>query len=139
MHGPGQSRTEYQPCAFAGLDMGFETLGSLRISGDGTQSRDFVHVDDVARAFELALLADYRGKALDICTGVQTSMNEVAELLKVPVIYTERRPGDAQMLISDPEPAFEAICFKSALNLKETLLESFPSVQARNSHQLVQA
>ena len=139
MHGPGQSRTEYQPCAFAGMDIGFQRDGHFTITGDGTQTRDFVHADDVARAFELALMSDYTGKTLDVCSGVQTSMNEVAKLLDVPVVYGPERPGDAKSLESNPDPAFKALLFHASLKLNQTIMESFPSVKASHTHQLVQS
>lgn len=130
MHGAGQSRTEFQPCCFAGMDLGFEREPYFTITGDGTQTRDFVHVNDVARAFELALLSEYTGKCLDVCTGEQTSMNDVAKLLGVPIVYTEARPGDAKALVSDPDPIFVALGFLTQLTLAETILESFPAVAA---------
>ena len=59
---------------------------ALRIQGDGSQSRDFVHVDDVARAFVLALQAPQlpRGAVLNIGTGEATSVAELADLVADP-------------------------------------------------------
>lgn len=128
MHGSGQSRTEYQPCCFAGMDIGYARDGHFTITGDGTQTRDFVHVDDVARAFLLALESDVTGETIDIATGVQTSMNEIAALLKVPVVYTDPRPGDAKTLVSDAKNAQRLLGFKASLTLAETIHDSFPAV-----------
>jgi UDP-glucose 4-epimerase len=134
--GPGQSRTEYQPCAFAGMDLGFARDGHISISGDGEQTRDFIHVSDVARAFLLALEADVRGVTVDIATGVQTSMNQVLKLLPpVPVKYGPARPNDAKELISYTNHAREMLHFEAKIPISKTVLDSFPAVMAWSRNQ----
>jgi UDP-glucose 4-epimerase len=132
IYGEGQSRTELQPCAFAGLDMNYEETGKFVITGDGTQSRDFIHASDVARAFLLASESTLSGITLDICTGIQSSMNEIASLLHVPVDYTDSRPGDAKTLISDPSSARTELKFEARVQLKDSILDAFPSVKTKN-------
>ena len=51
------------------------------IFGDGNQSMDFVYVEDVARANLLAAQSDISDEVFNIGTGVQTSLNELCELL----------------------------------------------------------
>jgi UDP-glucose 4-epimerase len=51
------------------------------IFGDGSQSYDFVHVSDVARANILALQSDSTDEFFNIGTGVRTTINELVELL----------------------------------------------------------
>lgn len=50
----------------------------FEIWGPGTQVRDFVHVDDVVGCMFAALEQDY-DRPLNVCTGVPTSFNELAE------------------------------------------------------------
>ena len=116
--------------AFAGLDIGFERDGFVTITGDGTQTRDWVHAEDVARAFEYALESNVRGVTLDVCTGVQTSMNSIAGMLDVPVKYIEARAGDAKELISDPGPARYELGFKAELWLEQRIMDAFPAIAA---------
>jgi UDP-glucose 4-epimerase len=52
-----------------------------RIFGDGTQSMDFVYIDDVARANLAALSSDVSDEVFNVGTGVQTTLNELCELL----------------------------------------------------------
>jgi UDP-glucose 4-epimerase len=127
IYGKGQSKTEYQPCAFAGLDKGFSKDGHFTVTGDGTQSRDWVHAADVAAAFYLALKADCTG-TVDVCTGRLTSINEIASMLEVPVLYTEARRGDAKELVSDPEPASKLLNFSATMQLEQSLADAFPEV-----------
>ena len=129
MGGPGQSRTEYQPCCFAAMDKCFEQNGYIEITGDGSQTRDFIDVRDAARAFVLALDNFHSGVTLDICSGVQHSMKDIAESLSgVPIRYVEPRPGDAKALISDHRPATNLMYFVPKISFSETVRDSFPAV-----------
>jgi UDP-glucose 4-epimerase len=48
------------------------------IQGDGSQTMDFVHVHDVARANVLAAGAEVTDAAFNVATGVETSLSELA-------------------------------------------------------------
>lgn len=52
-----------------------------KIFGDGSQSMDFVYVEDVARANLAALVSDVSDDAFNVGTGVQTSLKQLSELL----------------------------------------------------------
>lgn len=51
------------------------------IYGDGKQTRDFVHIDDVVDAFLLTLSQDGRGETFNIASGQATSIKELAEIM----------------------------------------------------------
>jgi UDP-glucose 4-epimerase len=51
------------------------------INGTGEQIRDYVYVEDVARAIVLALENEVPSGAYNVGTGVETSVNELYELL----------------------------------------------------------
>lgn len=69
------------------------------INGDGTHTRDYVYVEDVARANTLALETEFVGE-INIGTGVETSTNEVfravvAEFgVTIPENHGPERPGE---------------------------------------------
>ena len=128
IYGAGQSKTEYQLCAFAGLDSYYFKYGCFLITSDGTQARDWVHADDVSRAFEQMLTSPVVGKTYDIATGKLTSMNEIAAMLGVPVQYTDPRPGDAKVLVSDTYNAYTHLGYSTQLRLEDHIFEAFPSV-----------
>src|SRR5208283_239663 len=55
----------------------------LTIDGDGEQTRDFIHVSDVVKAVILALEQEgLSGEVFNVCTGVPTSVNQLAATLK---------------------------------------------------------
>lgn len=74
---------------------------SLPIHGDGTQSRDFIHVDDIVEANLLAATVDeVDGNVYNVGTGDRVSVNDLADELESIVgtspgrIHEDRRPGD---------------------------------------------
>jgi nucleoside-diphosphate-sugar epimerase len=130
IYGAGQSKTEYQMCAFAGLDSCYAKEGIFRISGDGTQTRDWVHASDVARAFVGSIgFFEATGMTIDIATGVQTSMNAIADMLGVPVVYEKPRLGDAKRLVSDTKRAHDFLMFDAEVPLKTGIWDAFPSLK----------
>src|SRR6266851_3478495 len=74
--------------------------GDPVINGDGGQTRDFVYVEDVARANLLALTSEAQG-ALNVGTGVETSVNELARILagaagyRNPIAHGPAAPGSS--------------------------------------------
>ena len=76
VYGPGQ-RAGVVPAVAAALLDG----RAPRLSGDGTQSFDFVHIDDCAYANRLALASEQSGEALNVGSGNATSLNDVVSLL----------------------------------------------------------
>ena len=72
----------------------------LTIFGDGTQTMDFIYVDDIARANILAACAPVTDRTYNIGTGTETSLLEVAELLlrtmssNLPIEYAPERIGN---------------------------------------------
>lgn len=134
IYGEGQSKIEYQPCAFAGLDKTYIEKKYFTITGDGTQSRDWVHAKDVAKGIEAALVSTNVGMTVDICTGVLASMNTIASMLGVMIKYVPARPGDAKVLISDPHPAIDLLGFKAKIALKDAIWDAFPGVKNESSN-----
>ncbi len=83
----------------------FESIHSgvpLVIYGDGTASRDYVHVQDISSALQLALEKDVPGgTVLHAASGVETTVTELADLCRRaagvpghPIEYRPRRAGE---------------------------------------------
>lgn len=82
--------------------------GPVVLSGTGSETRDFVHVRDVARAIAtIAERASFGGEAFNVATGVETSIAELAELVTRELGGTAvrfsgaQRPGDPQRWRAD--------------------------------------
>jgi UDP-glucose 4-epimerase len=95
--------------AALGLRQGVEIFGTDYNTPDGTGVRDYIHVEDIARAHLAAL--DYLENGGELITlnvgyGYGSSVRETIEQVKIisgidfPIIESPRRPGDLAMLIS---------------------------------------
>lgn len=99
VYGPGQGGGAYSGVIETFLDQA-ATGGPLTVHGDGTQTRDFVHVADVVQANLLAATTDAVGRSYNVGTGDAVSVNELAETVRevtdsaVDVVHTDPRPGD---------------------------------------------
>ena len=70
----------------------------IKITGTGEQTRQFTHVDDIGRAFHLALLTDTHGEAFNIVGSESVSIRQLAKMivqeLPTSVTYAPARVGD---------------------------------------------
>jgi nucleoside-diphosphate-sugar epimerase len=73
------------------------------IFGDGTQTMDFVHVEDIARANVLAAKAPVTDVVLNIASGTETSLNDLADAL-LGALRSPLRPAHAPARKVNPVP-----------------------------------
>jgi len=71
------------------------------VVGDGTQSRDFVYVTDVAEAFRLAAETELSGRIYNLGAGDPQPVNRLVELLGGDVVYIPKRPGEPDCTWAD--------------------------------------
>jgi UDP-glucose 4-epimerase len=88
----------------------------VTIHGDGRQTRDYVHVRDVAAAFVLATMTEITG-VLNIATGRETSVLDVAGALGVEVLHGPCRAGEITRSCLDPTAAQRAIGWRAETGL----------------------
>jgi len=73
----------------------------LTIVGDGTQTRDFTFVDDVADAFVTAARSGVIGEVFNVGSANTYSVNRLAELLGGEVVHIPKRPGEPDRTFAD--------------------------------------
>ncbi len=71
------------------------------VVGDGTQTRDFVFVTDVADAFLRAAETSIDGAVFNLGSGNPQSVNRLVELLGGDVVHIPRRPGEPDCTWAD--------------------------------------
>lgn len=92
----------------AGRREGFKVFGTDYRTGDGTAVRDYVHVEDLARAHLLALEGAEPGRhsIYNLGNGTGFSVREVLEAARsitgatIPAEDAARRPGDPPVLVA---------------------------------------
>ena len=103
---------------------------ALVINGDGLQTRDFVHVDDVAAANLLALeRADVTGP-VNIGTGVETSVNATCDALRAAAgasadaVHAPARPGEQRRSCLSPRLAERVLGWRPTVPLGDGLIQT---------------
>ena len=71
------------------------------VVGDGTQTRDFTYVTDVANAFLTAAQSSVREEIFNVGSGETVSVNRLVELLGGEVTYIPKRPGEPDCTYAD--------------------------------------
>jgi nucleoside-diphosphate-sugar epimerase len=98
------------------------------IFGDGTQTMDFVHVEDIARANMLAMQSTLSDEVFNVASGVETSLDDLARAL-LRVMGSELQPeyGPARKVnavpkrLAEVENAARRLGFRAKVGLDEGL------------------
>ncbi|MDE2188209.1 MAG: NAD-dependent epimerase/dehydratase family protein, partial [Patescibacteria group bacterium] len=90
----------------------------LIIFGDGLQTRDFVYVDDVARANLVAMEKAKRGSVYNIGSGVSSAILDIANFIGGPIEYKPARiePHDS---LADISKVGLELCWEPKISLQE--------------------
>ena len=90
----------------------------LTITGDGTQKRDFTHVDDIVDGLVLAG-ENICNTEFQLGTGVEYSILELAALFDHPFEFIPARPGDRPRGLADIEYTQKTLGYNPKYNLKD--------------------
>lgn len=99
------------------------------IYGDGTQTRDFIFVDDVVSAFVAARDAG-SGELVNVGSGTELSVNELysrlAELTgtRFDPVHAAARPGELNRIVVDPSKAGQVLGWRPAVDLEDGLKQT---------------
>ena len=69
----------------------FQKENPIVIYGDGKQTRDFIHIDDVVSILVSALDTKWDKKIMDVGTGEERTVLSIAKLFKKPIIHKDKR------------------------------------------------
>lgn len=98
------------------------------IFGDGSETMDFVFVDDVARANVLAAQSDVSDAVFNVASGVETSLHNLARMLlevmgssQQPEYTRARRVNPVHRRLADTQRAADRLGFRAVVSLEEGL------------------
>lgn len=124
VYGPGHSGGSYSGV----IDVFAEQARAgddVTVHGDGSQTRDFVHVSDVVAANLLAATTEHVGEAFNVGTGRSVTISELAELVRTAtgssseVVHTDPRPGDVDRSRADVATARDRLGFSATTSVEE--------------------
>lgn len=97
------------------------------IYGDGTQTRDFVYVKDVAKANFLAALNPLKKGVFNVANGKTITIKELAEIIieftgsKSKIHFASERPGDIKHSLASITETTDILKFEPVYDLKDGL------------------
>jgi len=114
---------------------------------DGNQTRDFIHVRDIARCCALALQEDGAdGRALNVGTGRPTSIIEVAQVIARGLgkeieaeVVNEFRAGDIRHCYADTQLANELLGFRAEIPFEAGMQELLAWLEGQEAADSVDA
>jgi len=109
----------------------------VTIYGDESCTRDFIHVEDVAKANILAALCrQASATVINVGTGRETSIKDVIRILEelthrtIKVMHLPERKGDITRSVADITASKKILGFEPRINLEEGLARLFREVSA---------
>jgi len=105
---------------------------SSTINGTGEQTRDYIYVGDVGRANVLALENEVPSSAYNVGTGVETSVNELYELLleisgkNFAPEHGPAKPGEQLRSSVDPSLSDRVLGWRPQVKLAAGLIRDIP-------------
>lgn len=129
VYGPGSTHKSSVVAKFIKQALNQETLV---IYGDGSQTRDYIYIDDLTNALILsASIEGIGGETFQIATSQETTLNELTEIMLTVFMDNgieqpkmekiEPRLGDVKRNFSDTTKAREQLGWKAKVNLAEGL------------------
>lgn len=112
------------------LDKLLVTKEPFTVFGDGTASRDYLHVSDAASVLAKAAHASFSGM-VNAGSGKEVNVNElVAHLTRIhgsehPFVYAPDRPGEVYRSIIDPQSARELLDWEAKVAFADGLQETY--------------
>ena len=127
-YGPGQHLPASHPPVVPHYLKQAQRGGTLVVHGDGTQTRDYVYVDDVVSGMVAAATApNVDGLVINIGSGRETSINELIKCVQdvtgsnAEIIYSPKTSGGVSRLCADVALAREKLNYRPSIELEEGL------------------
>ncbi len=92
---------------------------ALTIVGDGKQTRDFIHVDDLVNAFIKIIKSKSVNKIYNLGSGKRTSINTIAKIFGGKKKFIPIRPGEPKNSVADIKKIKKDINWKPKITIEQ--------------------
>ena len=99
------------------------------VVGDGTQTRDFVYVTDIAKAFLAAAKTSYSGQIYNLGAGSPQSINQLVDYIGGDVVYLPKRPGEPDCTLADISKITAELNWKPSVGFKEGVAKMMVEIE----------
>lgn len=99
------------------------------VVGDGTQTRDFTFVTDVADAVFVAANSNFTNTIYNVGSGKTISVNRLVELLEGPCIHIPKRPGEPDCTFADIQKIKKELKWRPKVSIEEGVQELLNNIE----------
>ncbi len=115
-----RSRTSGTYGAVFGVFLAQKLAGEpFTVVGDGSQTRDFTYVTDIANAVIQAAQSDVSGEVFNVGSGTHVSVNRIVELLGGDKVYIPKRPGEPDCTFADISQIKQKLSWLPSVNIEK--------------------
>ena len=92
---------------------------ALTVVGDGKQTRDFIHVDDLINAFIKIIKSKFENKIYNLGSGKRTSINTIAKIFGGKKKFIPVRPGEPKNSVADIKKIKKDINWRPKISIEQ--------------------
>ena len=127
VYGPRLNTTSQYAAVFGNFLTQKKKMKPLTIVGNGKQTRDFIHVDDLTNAFIKLARSSLKNKIYNLGSGKETSINKIAYMIGGKKIFIPKRPGDPNRSCANILKIKKDIKWKPKISIIEGVKKLFQS------------
>ena len=103
----------------------------ITVTGDGKQTRDFVHVTDVVKAYLLAAESDIVGEVFNVGTGAPQTILHLVELLGSEITYIPKRANEPQEHCADITKIKNALGWEPTVKFEDGIADVLQDIKSQ--------
>ena len=119
VYGPRLNASGQYGAVFGNFLKQKKTRKPLTIVGNGKQTRDFIHVDDLIKAFVKVSKSKFVNKIYNLGSGKETSINRIARLFGGKKIFIPKRPSEPHRSLAKISKIKKDINWKPIISVEE--------------------
>ena len=101
----------------------------LTIVGNGSQTRDFIHINDLVDViYKASIKKNLKGKIFNLGSGKETTVNEIAKIIGGKRINLPKRPGEPERSMADISKIKKELNWKPKVSIKMGILELLKNI-----------
>ena len=119
VYGPRLNTSGQYSAVIANFLSQMKTKKPLTLVGNGKQTRDFIHVDDLANAFIKVIKSNLANRIYNLGSGKRTSINTIAKIFGGKRKFVPNRPGEPKNSLANISKAKKEINWKPKITIEE--------------------